>query len=84
MVKYENERVLPNSKLPISYDKKVELTASRNSVFIDMDKKWRSTEGHADCDFAGYWQDGGSEACTLYIGVECQELEEMCAFKISL
>jgi len=84
MVKYANERVLPDSNMPLSYDNKVELTGSKNAVYIDMNKKWRSTEGHADCDYAGYWQNGGSETCALYIGVECQELEEMCAFKITL
>ena len=37
---------------------------------------------NADCDYAGYWNNGGNEQCTVYIAVECQELEEMCAYKV--
>ena len=35
-----------------------------------------------DCDFAGYYIAGGREYCGIYIGVECAEDDQMCAFKI--
>ena len=49
-----------------------------------MSSFWRATEGHPDCDYAGYWEDGGNELCTLYMAVECLEDEKMCAFSIQL
>ena len=83
MVKLANERVLPTSVVPQSYDEKVELTGNRNSVHIDMNMETRY-ENNPDCDFAGYWSNGGNELCTVFIAVECQELEDMCAFKVSV
>ena len=83
MVKLANDRVLPTSAIPQSYDEKVELNGGGNSVHIDMSMK-RRYEANPDCDYAGYWGKGGNEDCTVYIAVECQELEEMCAFKVSL
>jgi len=41
MVKFANERVLPSSDIPESYDGKVELKANTNSVHIDMTKEQR-------------------------------------------
>ena len=83
MVKLSNDRALPSSAVPQSYDQKVELNGGSNSVHIDLSKAQRY-EANPDCDFAGYWSNGGNEFCTLYIAVECQELEDMCAFKVSL
>ena len=83
MVKLANDRILPTSAIPQSYDRKVELTGGTNSVYIDMTMEQRY-EANPDCDFAGYWSDGGNELCTVYIAVECQELEDMCAYKVRM
>ena len=37
-----------------------------------------------DCDYAGYYIEGGREYCGIYIGVECHEDDIMCAFRINL
>lgn len=84
LIKYANNKVFPMSSDPLTYDKKISLSGSKVITSFSMSKEWRASEGHPDCDYAGYWQNGGSQICTLYIGVECQELEEMCAFKIKL
>jgi len=83
MVKMANERVMSNSAVAQSYDEKVELTGSVNTVHISMNKDERYG-ANPDCDYAGYWSKGGNELCTLYIAVECQELEDMCAFKVRI
>ena len=70
MVKLANERLLPTSAIPQSYDQKVELQGGQNSVHIDMTMAQRY-EANPDCDFAGYWSNGGNELCTVYIAVEC-------------
>ena len=84
LVKWSNERVYPVSDDYESYDAKVESASNRASVYIDMERWWRASEGTPDCDQAGYWQNGGDTQCTLYIGVECPEGEPMCAYKIKL
>ena len=71
MVKHSNERILPNSNDPTTFDTKVELEKGQNSVYIDMDRQFRATEGHPDCEYAGYWANGGNEQCTMYLAVEC-------------
>lgn len=83
MVKLANDRILPTTAIPQSYDRKVELTGGTNSVYIDMTMEERY-EANPDCDYAGYWSDGGNELCTVYIAVECQELEDMCAYKVRM
>ena len=84
MVKLTSNREIMTSAVRLSYDQKIELNEDVWSVEISMDKQWRASEGHPDCDYASYWQDGGSDDCVLYMAVECQESEEMCGFKISL
>ena len=49
-----------------------------------MDTVWRATEGHPDCDYAGYWASGGNQLCTIYIAVECDQVDPMCAFKVQV
>ena len=71
MVKFANNRVEPSSSIPQSYDAKKELTPGVWEVSIDMHKTFRATEGHPDCNYAGYWQNGGSKLCTAFIAVEC-------------
>ena len=71
MVKFANDRVEPSSKIPQSYDAKKELSPGVWEVSIDMDKTFRATEGHPDCNYAGYWQNGGAKLCTAFIAVEC-------------
>ena len=84
MVKWANERVYPSAKEPQSYSEKVDMPKDKVSIDITMDSQWRATKGHPDCDRAGYWQNGGSELCTLYVTVECGEGEQMCAYKVEL
>ena len=48
-----------------------------------LHKETRARED-PDCDYAGYYIEGGREYCGIYIGVECGPDDVMCAFRISL
>ena len=84
MVKFKDGIMLPVSDSPNTYDVKQELTENGpDYVELWLHKEIRARE-EPDCDFAGYYIEGGREYCGIYIGVECHEDDEMCAFEIDL
>jgi len=83
MVKFKDHVVLPQSSLPNTFDEKRELDEHHDYVEMWLHKELRARED-PDCDIAGYYRDGGSEYCGIYIGVECHEDDVMCAFEIKL
>jgi hypothetical protein len=83
MIKMQSSKIYPNSAIPESYDAKVSTSRGQNEVSYNLHKLKRNYE-EPDCDFAGFYKDGGNTKCGIYIGVECSRGEKMCAYALRL
>jgi hypothetical protein len=83
MVKFKEAIMLPISQQPNTFDSKLETSKELDYVQMTLHKEYRARFDD-ECDFAGYQLAGGREYCGIYIGVECQEDEIMCGYKINL
>lgn len=81
MVKIKGHKIWPETTKPESYDFKEQLTDDIGRQFITLYPDTRFYED-PDCLYAGFAQDGGSELCGIYIGIECGYGEDNCAFRL--
>ena len=60
MVKFKDEIMYPDSSLPNTYDDKVQINKNGKEDYVQMvlHKEFRARED-PDCDFAGYYIEGG-------------------------